>query len=96
MKILDTGCGNGILSEVLRHEMAESQSENLQVTGIDSSEAMVKAANERIKVKGWKNDSASVADMQVRKGLCRQGKLSDGLNLDSVVVEHARPREGKL
>lgn len=67
MKILDTGCGNGVFSEVLRTKMAGSQSENLQVTGVDSSEAMVKAANERIKVKGWTDDSASVADMQVRQ-----------------------------
>lgn len=65
VKVLDSGCGTGIVLEVLREKVFEEHGKAIAVTCADLSEKMVQNTEELIRSRGWSNDNAVVADMQV-------------------------------
>lgn len=64
-KLLDHGCGLGVVAPVLRETVPKDVMERSSVLCGDFSEALVKAVQGRIEKEGWVGCEAKVVDAQV-------------------------------
>jgi ubiquinone/menaquinone biosynthesis C-methylase UbiE len=75
--ILDQGCGAGVIGARIFEDpglRAMAETAGSQIVMTDVTPSMVEATKQRIEAGGWKNSTAQIADIQVRKRITRSPK----------------------